>query len=236
VAAGPPPRPRSTNAGQRAHLEELRETTRDKLAQLAESRRAMLLDGTAAEVKAVETEQASLTADLDRVRDSLVELDRREAAAETKAAAAERKRRELELDDKLTELGAADAELADLVTAAEPILGRVDDLEREIVALASSVGRSFGDLDRRRPLFSRLCCGRLDVKVAAFYVSPTDLVGIEERLRKAPVAPAPRTRESRPDRGPVPFVEGEETTERDFAAEQMIAARKKQAELMNANR
>lgn len=34
----------------------------------------------------------------------------------------------------------------------------------------------------------------------------------------------------------MPFAEGEETAERDFAAEQMIAARKKQAELMNANR
>lgn len=178
-------------AGQRAHLEELHETTRDKLAQLAESRRAMLLDSTAAEVKAVETEQASLTADLDRIRHSLAELDRREAASEEKAAASEAKARELELDARLAELGKVGAELADTVAAAEPILDRIDALEHDVVALASRLGRRFADTDRRRPLFSRLCCGRLNVRPAAFYVSPADLVRCEERLREAPDVPAP---------------------------------------------
>ena len=81
------------------------------------------------------------------------------------------------------------------MTAAEPIRPR-RRLEREIQALAGSVGRRFGDLDRRRPLFSRLAVGRLGVKVAAFYVCPRSRA-CEERLRAAPTVP---TREPAPTR------------------------------------
>jgi chromosome segregation ATPase len=220
---------------QRQVLLDLRETTKDKLAQLAESRRSLLLDGTEREITAVEAEMAKLTADSDRIRDSLAELDRRQAAAETKAAATERREREKALDGKLTELGALGGQLADLALAAEPILAHVDELEHEIVALAGGLGRRLADVDRRRPLFSRMAVGRLGVKVAAFFISPTDLVGIEERLRKAPVVPAPRTRESKPPRT-VPFAPGDPVQGRDFEAEHAIEVQQARAKAMTANR
>jgi hypothetical protein len=222
---------------QRQTLLDLREQRQAELAQMADSRKELLLDGTAAEIRAVETQMAEKTADLDRIRDSLVELDRRQAAADAKAVAADRKARERELDGKLAELGKAGDELADFVTAAEPVLERIDVLEHDVVVLAQSVGRRFGDGDRRRPLFSRLCVGRLGVKEAAFFVSPADLVRCEERLRTAPsITLPPGERESTPDRGPVPFVEGDPEPTVDHQAEATIAAQQKRAKAMTANR
>src|SRR5664280_1588682 len=119
--------------------------------------RSLLLDGTAAQVRAVEADQATLAADLDRLKDSLAEIDKREAAAETKAAAAERRAREKDLDARLERLGVLGNELADYVDAMVPLLAEIDEVEHAAVALAQGVGRRFGDGDRRRLLFSRLC-------------------------------------------------------------------------------
>lgn len=181
---------------------------------------------------------AEKTADLDRLKDSLAELDRREAASEAKAAATERQTREAALDDKLAELGALGEQLADQVATCEPLLARVDEIEHEVVVLAGSLGRRFGDGDRRRPLFSRLAVGRLGVKAAAFYVSPADMARCEERLRTAPsVSPAPgQSQSSKAQRPAVPFAPGDPEQTRDYAAESTIAAQKKRAAAMTAGR
>jgi predicted nucleic acid-binding protein len=169
--------------GQRRLIAERREEIRVELERLAEKRRGLLLDGSDDEVRRVEAKMVELTADADRARDSLTEIDKREAAHDAAVAAAERRRREAELAALLKRHGVLGGKLADLVAAAVPLVAELEQVEHEILGLAAGCEKEFTAGQRKLPQFSRLAIGRLDLKAPSFYVSPTELPGIEAKLR-----------------------------------------------------
>jgi hypothetical protein len=107
---------------QRAHLEDLRNQRRAELAELAASRGALVLDvhdgrAAQADLDSLQAKMRAKTVESDQLRDSLEELDRREAAELRSAETARRQALRKDLDAQLARLAKANASTADLVGA-----------------------------------------------------------------------------------------------------------------------
>lgn len=226
---------------QRQILLDLRDKLQGELHELAERRTTLTLDvqlGKAPddELVAVEQQQLAKTNEVDRLATSLAELDRREAASAAQQAAADRKRRQRDLDGLVARLGPLGSSLADHVAAMVPLLAQVDEVESAILAAAGGLSLKLPDGERRRPLLAKalLCLG---VAAPDYYLSPADVAHARERLRQAPtLRPAPGQHESTRPPGPVPFAPGEAPPVPDPVATATIAAQEERAELMKAGR
>lgn len=195
-------------AAQREHLQDLEERTRAELAQLAESRRGLLLDGSDTEIRAVETEMAKRTADLDRLKDSLVELDKRQARAEAKAVAERRREHERQLEGRLQRLGALGTQLADHLQETGRLLGEVDQIEHEILEIGARCDQQLPIGTGRRTLLAKAMLV-LKISLPTYFASQDDIAAAEAALRATPhlVATPGHATSTEPQRGPVPFVE-----------------------------
>lgn len=227
--------------GQRAHLTDLRDKTLAELRDLAERRKTLALDlelgiGTAkqADLDRLEATMADKTAAADRLKDSLVELDRRQRASDAQTAAAARRALEKQMEGRLARLGALGAQLADHVVEIERLLADVAVVEREVLALGGRLDRQLPLGASRKSLLAKALI-RLDVRVPPFFVSPHDAEKATERLRQTPVlVPTFGHAASEPQRGEVPYVDdpppapvqplGAERIDRELAAEDELAA------------
>jgi hypothetical protein len=182
--------------GQRAHLVDLRDKIAGELRDLAERRKGLALDlelgignATKADLEVLEQTMADKTAARDRLRDSLIELDGRQAASEAATAAAARRALEKQVEDRLQRLGALGGQMADCLKELRRLLADVAALEHETAQLAGQLHLQLPRGGSRKNVLARALVG-LQVALPTYFVSPDEGLAAEERLRQTPVLTA----------------------------------------------
>jgi hypothetical protein len=177
---------------QRRILTDARDEALAELKELADRRRSLSLDvqlgvGTAkqADLDLVVERMTKRTADADRARESLTELDRRQAASEAAAAAAARRKLEGEVQGRLQRLGALGSSMADHLVELRRLLVDVAVLEREVAQLAGRLDLQLPRGASRKNVLARALVG-LQVQLPSYFISPDEGLAAEERLRDTP--------------------------------------------------